>query len=456
VVEGAFLVRGDPVSTDPRPDRPSAAGVAAIVRRRRSDSRIARDLDPVPVSSPRSASADARPTDRALVVLLGALTAFAAMSIDMYLPAFGAIAQTLRTDAAAVQRTLTVFMAGLALGQAVYGPVADRFGRRPALLSGCALYVVASIGCAAAESIGALLAWRFVQALGGCAGVVVARAIVRDLFDATASARVLSWLMLVMGVAPILAPLAGGALLVQAGWRAIFVALAVYGAAALAAVAWRLPETRPADAIRPDVRGAVAGYAGLLRDRATVARMLAAGSAQAGMFAYIAGSPFVFIDLYGVAPQHYGWLFGANACGLIAVSQLNRRWLRQRTPAQLLGSAHAVHALAGLALLAIAVSGFGGLPALLVPLFVVVASLGAVMPNATALAMAPHPTRAGTASALMGALQFSLAVAATGAVSLLHATSARPMAAVIAGCAAVAWALHRVAARASTPTRAPR
>jgi DHA1 family bicyclomycin/chloramphenicol resistance-like MFS transporter len=376
-----------------------------------------------------------------LTILLGILAAFGPLSIDTYLSGLPAIGREFRVDDTAAQLTLSMFFVGLALGQAVYGPIADRLGRRGPLLVGCALYAAAAVGCALAPSINALIAMRFVQAIGGCAGMVISRSVVRDLFDAHESARMYSFLMLVMGVAPILAPLLGGQLLVLFGWRAIFWMLTGFGLLCFLMVAVGLPETLPPE------RRAVAGigqvlrvYGGLLRDRHFIGYTLVGGLISAGMFAYISGSPFVFIDLYGVAPQNYGWIFGTNAFGIIAASQINR-WLLARFRAEtILRTALMVIMVSGVVLTVLAATGVGGLGGLLAPLFVCIAGYGFISPNATALAMAAYGRTAGSASALLGTLQFALGAAAGALVGVLANGTALPMAAVIAGCELVALA----------------
>lgn len=388
-----------------------------------------------------------RPAAR-LTLVLGALTAFGPMSIDMYLPSLPALGRALQADAAAVQSTLAVFFVGLALGQLIYGPLADRFGRKPPLYAGLTVYVLASVACALAPDIRTLIAVRFVQALGACSGMIIARAVVRDLFDLQDAARMFSVLMLVMGVAPILAPLAGGQLLVYLGWQSIFWALAAFGALCLiAAVLW-LPETRPAT---PSAEGALRSYAGLLRDSGFMAYALTGGLASAAMFAYITGSPYVFIELYGVPAQHYGWLFGANALGLIAASQLNRRLLRRWPAAAVLRVATAVNLVFAVVFLGLVASGaVHGLAALALPLFGFIASLGLIFPNGAALALAPQGARAGSAAAMLGALQFSLATLVSGLVSATYDGSALPMAAAIGLCAAASFvALRALAPRAA-------
>ncbi|HYL18045.1 MAG TPA: Bcr/CflA family multidrug efflux MFS transporter [Burkholderiales bacterium] len=383
-----------------------------------------------------------------LTVLLGALTAFAPMSIDMYLPSLPTLERAFSADAASVQLTLAAFFVGLALGQALYGPLVDRFGRRTPLYAGTTLYVLASAGCALAPGVHSLIVLRFAEALGGCAGVVVARAVVRDLFDEQESARMFSLMMLVMGVAPILAPLAGGYLLVRSGWRSIFWALAVFGALCLAGALLWLPETRPRrETPRHGIGGAVRAYGQLLADRRFLGCTLAGGFAQAGMFAYISGSPVVFIDLYGVPAEHYGWLFGLNALGLIAASQLNRRLLVTHSAARILARANYANATCGIVLVLLASTGTGGFAGILVPLFGYVASLGFVFPNSTALAMGPQGERAGSASALLGTVQFGAATLASMAVGFFHDGSARPMSAVIAVCGVLAVLAQRLLAR---------
>ena len=370
--------------------------------------------------------------------------AFAPMSIDMYLPGLSAIAADFGADPSAVQFTLASFFIGMALGQVIHGPFADRYGRKPPLYSGLALFVLASVGCALASNITTLIVLRFAQAVSGCVGVVVARAVVRDRFDAHTSAKVYSLLMLVMGLAPILAPFLGGWILLFAGWRAIFLALALFGLVCLVGV-WRyLPETRPANVpTSGGIGAALRGYGAILRDRRFIGYGFAGGFAQAGMFAYITGSPHVFIDLYGVPAHHYGWLFGLNALGLIASSQYNRRLLRHESADSILRRANRWTVFAGLLLLAVAVIGWGGLPALLAPLFVYLASIGFTAPNAMANALAHQGARAGSASALIGTLQFGVATVASTLVGLLGHGSALPMATVIAGCGLLAYGAHR-------------
>lgn len=366
------------------------------------------------------------------------------MSIDMYLPSLPALGRDLNADAAAVQLTLSTFFIGLALGQAIYGPLADRFGRKGPLYFGVVVYIAASIGCALASDIKALIALRLMQALGGCVGIVIARAVVRDLYGHQESARMFSVLMLVMGVAPILAPLLGGYVLIWFGWRAIFWSLALFGLSCLIAAATILPETRPEHTQRPNLFSAIAGYGRLLGDRRFIGYTLAGGLAQAGLFAYISGSPFVFIDVFGVPAQHYGWLFGLNAFGLIVASQINRRLLARFSTDQLLKRANIANASFGILLAVIAWSGVGGLPGLLLPLFGYITALGFTFPNAAAGALAPFGDRAGSASALLGSVQFSLAAVAGGAVGWLHNDTAVPMAIVIAGCGVAAFVAHRL------------
>ncbi|WP_407292376.1 multidrug effflux MFS transporter [Stutzerimonas zhaodongensis] len=376
-----------------------------------------------------------------IVLILGALSAFGPLAIDFYLPAFPTMARAFATDVEHVQLSLAVYFIGLALGQLVYGPLADRYGRRGPLLAGVALFTLASLACAFAPSLDWLIAARFVQALGGCAGIVLTRAVVRDSCDPVQGAKVFSQLMLVMGLAPILAPLAGGLLMSAFGWQSIFVSLTIFSALCGIAVALRLPETLPADAPKHALSGTFGRYVALFRDGEFIAFALAGGVAMAGMFAYIAGSPFVFIELYGVPAEHYGWLFGSNAAGFILVSQINTRLLRLRGPGFWLRRVVWFYFACGAALLLIALSKPDALWPLLIPLFAGLASLGSIIPNATACAMAKQGKQAGLASALMGSMQFCVAAFASAAVGWMHNGTAVPMALAITVCAGLAACL---------------
>lgn len=368
------------------------------------------------------------------ILILGALSAFGPLAIDFYLPAFPAMALAFGTDEKHVQLTLATYFLGLSIGQLAYGPVADRFGRRIPLLTGVGLFTAASLACAYAPNLEWLIGARFVQALGGCAGMVIARAIVSDKCDAVGSAKVFSQLMLVMGLAPILAPMLGGLLVNTTGWQSIFLVLTGFSALAGLAVALGLPESLPAHVPRQPLSGALRQYGRLLSDPVYLGHALTGGIAIAGMFAYIAGSPFVFIKLYGVPPEHFGWLFGTNAAGFILVAQLNARLLAKRGPAFLLVRTVWIYVGAGLALLAVSSLHTAQLWPLLIPLFVCIASLGCILPNASACAMNGQGARAGSASAMLGCLQFSVAAGAAALVGVLHDGSAMPMAMVISLC----------------------
>ena len=388
-----------------------------------------------------------------MVLILGALSAFGPLAIDFYLPAFPAMAQAFATDEKHVQATLAAYFLGLSIGQLAYGPVADRFGRRKPLMFGVTLFTLASLACAYAPNLDTLVLARFVQALGGCAGMVLSRAIVSDKCDPVASAKVFSQLMLVMGLAPILAPMLGGVLVNVAGWQSIFLALSLFSAGCLLAVSLGLPESLPEHIPRQPLSGALRQYLRLLADRVFVGHALTGGIAIAGMFAYIAGSPFVFIKLYGVPAEHYGWLFGTNAAGFILVAQVNARLLAKRGPAFLLARAVWLYLAAGLVLLAVAAMRPTQLWPLLVPLFVCISSLGCIIPNASACAMSGQGARAGSASALMGCLQFSVAAGAAALVGLLHDGSAVPMALVISLCGALVVSVALLTRR--LPAKAP-
>jgi DHA1 family bicyclomycin/chloramphenicol resistance-like MFS transporter len=372
------------------------------------------------------------------ILILGALSAFGPLAIDFYLPGFPAMALAFGTDEKHVQATLASYFLGLSIGQLAYGPIADRFGRRVPLLVGVTLFTLASLACAFAPSLDWLVAARFVQALGGCAGMVLSRAIVSDKCDAVGSAKVFSQLMLVMGLAPILAPMLGGFLVSHYSWQWIFIILTLFSALAAVAVFTGLPESMPASHPRQPLSGGLRQYGRLLSDLRFLGYALSGGIAMAGMFAYIAGSPFVFIKLYGVPAEHYAWLFGSNAAGFIIVAQVNARLLARYSPATLLARMIWVYLAAAVVLLGVAASQPTQLWPLLVPLFVCIASLGCIIPNASACAMSGQGARAGSASALLGCLQFSVAAGASALVGVLHDGSALPMAMVISLCAVVA------------------
>jgi DHA1 family bicyclomycin/chloramphenicol resistance-like MFS transporter len=372
------------------------------------------------------------------VVILGALSAFGPLSIDMYLPGLPELTDDLGTGAAQVQLTISACLLGLAFGQLVAGPLSDARGRRGPLLVGLAGYSVASLLCAVAPNVGALVTFRMLQGFAGAAGIVIARAIVRDLHSGVAAARFFSTLMLVHGLAPILAPVAGGQILRVTDWRGVFVVLAAIGGTLLLAAGAGLPETLPAERRQTGgVGGTLTTFGRLMRDRAFVGRALTLGLGSAGMLSYIAGSPFVLQKIYGVSPQVFSACFGLNALGLMIAGQVNRRLVGRVPPPRLLQDGLMASAAGGLALLAVVVLD-GGLAMVLAALFLMVASLGFVFPNATALALSAHPEAAGSASALLGVVQFTTGAAVAPLVGIAGEATAVPMALVIAASAAAA------------------
>ncbi|WP_346533139.1 multidrug effflux MFS transporter [Micromonospora sp. DPT] len=371
-----------------------------------------------------------------LLVLLGTLTAIGPLSLDMYLPAFPAMTRELGATQAQVQLSLTTCLIGLALGQLVTGPLSDRWGRRRPVLVGVLAYAVLALVCAIAPNATALAAARFAQGFAGGMGVVVARAVVRDRHAGRAAAKYFSRLTLVFGVAPVAAPGVGSLVLRVGSWRAVFVTLAVIGLLLAAAVAWRLPETLPAE------RRSTAGLASTARtmrslfaDRAYLGYALTQGFAFAGLFAYISGSSFVFQDVFGLSGTTFSLLFGLNALALVAMGQANARLLDRFSPRRLLVTTLVVGAVAALGVLTGALAG--SLVLVAVTLFVFVGSLGMVMPNSTALALDSHARHAGTAAALMGGVQSVVGALAAPLVGLGGEGSALPMAAVTAGAAAL-------------------
>jgi DHA1 family bicyclomycin/chloramphenicol resistance-like MFS transporter len=380
-----------------------------------------------------------------LPFILGAMAAIGPFSIDMYLPALPMLGQALGTTAGAAQASLAVFFLGMALGQIFYGPLADRYGRRLPLFVGLGVYTLASLICALAPNIESLIAARLMQALGGCTGMVISRAVVRDVADERGAIRLMAKLMLVMGVAPIIAPIIGGALLGVIGWRGIFLCLAAYGAILLLVIALFLPETLAPERRRRDgLRQVLGVWRRLLGDGYFMGHALAGGLVIGGMFAYIAGSPFVFMELHGVRAEDYGFYFGANAIGIMLVGQITARLVDRVPPARMLTAALTISAVSGLALFAVTTTGVGGFAAIVATLFVYVAMIGAVMPLTAARAMAPHGAIAGNASALMGALQFGAGALAGVALGALQDGTTLPMALVVAFCGLGGWVVRRL------------
>lgn len=382
------------------------------------------------------------------LILLGVLTAVGSLSVDMYLPSFPTIATTLHTDAGAVQRTLSMFFIGLGLGQLVYGPLSDRFGRKPPLLAGIALYTFASLACMFAPNIAALQWSRLLQALGGCAGIIIPRAAIRDRCDAHSAARALSLVVLIMGAAPILAPQLGSWVLIWFSWRAIFGVLVLFGVSCLIAISFGMEETVDRTATPPlNFQSIFRNYRELLFDRQFLTFSLCGGFGSAGMFAYIAGSPFVLMDIYGISTHLYGWVFGVNAIALVFGAQVNARLLGYYSPRQLLNYAGWVPFIACAVLLLLRLNDIASLAILLTALFVFMSSIGFITPNATALALQHQGMRAGAATALMGALQLGLAFFSSTAISVMPVHNELPLAAVMTFCGAGVILMLRLAPR---------
>ncbi|MEV5477982.1 multidrug effflux MFS transporter [Streptomyces sp. NPDC052207] len=406
--------------------------------------------DAVPVTEDAVSATEAAPapggalrrTGLLVTLVLGGLTATPPLAMDMYLPSLPEVTRWLHAPAATVQLTLTGCLAGMALGQLLVGPMSDRWGRRRPLLVGLVVYVVATALCALAPSVESLVVFRLVQGLAGAAGIVIARAVVRDLDDGVAMARFFSTLMLISGVAPVVAPLIGGQILRVTDWRGVFVVLTVVGIALTGLVWAKLPETlAPAERHDGGVGTALRSMRLLLADRAFTGYTVAGGFAFAALFAYISASPFVIQEIYGASPQTFSLLFGLNSVGLVAVGQINGKLLVGRVGLdKVLAVGLAVITLAAAALLLMSTGALGevGLLPVAAALFVLMSAMGLAMPNTQALALMRTRQHAGSASALLGASSFLIGAVASPLVGIAGEHTAVPMAVVQLAAALVA------------------
>jgi DHA1 family bicyclomycin/chloramphenicol resistance-like MFS transporter len=363
------------------------------------------------------------------------------------LPALPTLEVEYAVDAARVQHTLSAYLLGMALGQLLFGPLTDRYGRKRPLLVGLLAFSVASVGCAMAQDIGSFVLLRFLQALGGSSGMVVIRAVIRDRFDAMQSARVLSLMMLVMGVAPILAPLAGGWLLVHGGWHWIFWLLAAFAILCIGLVATFLDESHPAHKRNASLGGAVAGVLPVIRDRRFLGPAIVFMASFGSFFAYLAAAPFVYIQYFGVPADEFGMYFGAGAVGFISISQVNRRLISGRGPRVVLGWGVNLLGAAALILAVCSATGIGGFAGVFGSILLIVASLGLIASNASAVAMAPFGSAAGGAASLLGATQSLTGMLASAAVGIVPAHGPIPMATVIGACAAISLLAYALLVR---------
>lgn len=379
-------------------------------------------MDPARPDAGASATAEAKPDVGRLriIVVLGALVALGPLTIDMYLPALPNIADELSVTSSVAQLTLTGTLAGLALGQLIVGPLSDSVGRRRPLMVGIVLHMIASLLCVVAPSITVLGLARGLQGMGAAAAMVVALAVVGDLFDNTAAATVMSRLMLVLGVAPVLAPSLGAAVLLHASWHWVFAALIVLAGLLLLMAVFALPETLPMSRRRPlRISSIATTYATMFRDVRFVVLVLVAALSMSGLFAYIAAAPFVLQDQYGLNQQSFALVFGAGAIALIGSTQCNVLLLRRYRPQTIAIWALVSASLAGAVFIGLSVAAVGGLVGFLVPVLAILAAMGLVIPNAPAVALSRHHEAAGTAAALLGAAQFGLGAAVAPLVGVL-------------------------------------
>ncbi len=384
-----------------------------------------------------------RPDSLAVAALLTLAVALGPMSTDFYLPSLPTLAAYFATDAARVQLTLSVFLGGFALGQLACGPLSDRFGRRPVLLAGLGLYAAASLACMLAPGIEALIAARFVQALGAATGPVLGRAVVRDVYGREGAARMLSYIGAAMALAPLVGPVIGGYLTVWFGWRANFLVLTAYGALILVGVWAALQETNPHLGAAANPRQMLRTYRGFLGSREYLGYVLCNSGAFGGLFAFISGSSFVFISVLGLAPNQFGLCFATAVAGYIAGTMIAGRITMKHGIARMVQVGAALCAASGLAMAALALAGLETVWSLLGPMTLFTAGVGFVMPNSMAGAIGPFPANAGAASALLGFIQMTLAAGVGIAVGAAFDGTARPMAVAIALTGLGALASHR-------------
>jgi DHA1 family bicyclomycin/chloramphenicol resistance-like MFS transporter len=384
-----------------------------------------------------------------LILILGTLSAIGPFSIDMYLPGFPSIAADLNTTVATVSLSLSSFFIGISAGQLIYGPLLDRFGRKNPLYFGLSLYILASIGCAMAGSANTLIGFRFLQAIGGCAGMVASRAMVRDIFPVNENAKIFSLLMLVVGVSPMIAPTLGGYISTSFTWHYVFIILTGFGVFVLTGVHFVLPESRKADtsfSLRPS--SIFKNYFTVLTQPQFYTYVFTGSVASAGLYAYISGSPYVFMELYHVSAKQYGWIFAFLAGGLIASSQLNTLLLKRGLKSeQVVVRALICQCVAGICLFTGAINGWLGVSGMISLIFVFLCCQGFIFPNTSALSLAPFTKNAGSASALMGCIQMGIGALISAVVSYMNNHTALPMTAAMAFCPVAGFLILMVGSR---------
>jgi DHA1 family bicyclomycin/chloramphenicol resistance-like MFS transporter len=378
-----------------------------------------------------------------LILILGLMSAIGPLSIDMYLPAFPSIAAGLNSSIERVTLSLSSFFIGISIGQLIYGPLLERYGRKIPLYVGLGLYALASFACASATSVEMLILFRFLQALGGCVGMVASRAMVRDLFDVKDNAKVFSTLMLVIAVSPIIAPTLGGFITTYLGWRYIFGMLIIVIAMIIAGVYFLLPDSKGPDvnySLKPTA--ILSGFATILKHPQFILYTFSGAVASAGLYSFISGSPFVFIDYFKVSQQHYGWMFGLVASGLIGSSQLNSYFLKKYNSDQIIKVALYVQSAVAIVLVGTALLGIATVVSTVLLVFLFLCCQGYIFPNASALSMAPFGHNAGNASALMGFIQMSVGAFMSAMVSVFHNNTILPMTGVMAFCSLTASLIY--------------
>ncbi|WP_345954140.1 multidrug effflux MFS transporter [Mucilaginibacter sp. PAMB04168] len=378
-----------------------------------------------------------------LILILGSLTALGPFSIDMYLPSFQAIATDLHTTIEQVTLSLSSYFIGISAGQLLYGPLLDKFGRKKPLYVGLAVYLLASFGCMMVGSVESLIGLRFIQAIGSCAAAVAAVAMVRDLFPVEENAKVFALLMLVVGASPMIAPTVGGYVTAAWGWHEIFLILALIAVVILVTVIFALPDSYVPDktlSLKPGPM--LASFWQVMQHPQFFTYVFTGALSFAGLFTYVAGSPLVFMKLYQVSEKTYGWIFAALSVGFIGSSQVNSWLLKRYTSQQIVPIALIGQVIGGIIFVIVAINGWMGLTGVLVMLFVILCCIGLISPNASALSLAPFAKNAGTASALMGALQLGFGALASMGVGFFHSLTAIPLAAIMAGTSLLAALIY--------------